>query len=245
MGTLTAIDPDLGDTHTFSLVAGAGDTDNGLFQVVGTQLQTSAVFNYETTNSYSIRIQTTDNGGLTRTHMPILGSPVIDAGDNAFVGGLTTDQRGTGFPRTLDGDGDTTLSVDLGAVEAPTLILPEASILASDAEAGEPADDGEFTVSIDIPADGAMNVNYSIGGTADGGNDYELLTGTVQIADGENKGIIPILVIDDDEGEADETVIVTLLPGDSYVVGAPASDTVIISSEELPETIYESSFESK
>ena len=66
-GTLTAIDPDFGDTHMFSLVAGAGDTDNAPFQIVGTDLKTNAVFDYQTTNSYSIRIQASDDGGLFLT----------------------------------------------------------------------------------------------------------------------------------------------------------------------------------
>lgn len=49
------------------------------------------------------------NGGPTRTHRPLAGSPAIDAGGNPS--GLTTDQRGTGFPR-LQG-----IRTDVGAVE--------------------------------------------------------------------------------------------------------------------------------
>jgi CSLREA domain-containing protein len=55
-----------------------------------------------------------DNGGLTRTHLPLTGSPAIDSG-NAF--GETADQRG--FTRTVNG------TTDIGAVEiqaAPTQI---------------------------------------------------------------------------------------------------------------------------
>jgi len=49
------------------------------------------------------------NGGPTRTHRPLDGSPAIDAGANPA--GLTTDQRGTGFPR-LQG-----IKTDVGAFE--------------------------------------------------------------------------------------------------------------------------------
>ncbi|MBN2524163.1 MAG: DUF2341 domain-containing protein, partial [Bacteroidales bacterium] len=38
VGTLSASDPDPGDNHTYSLVAGAGDTDNASFQIAGDQL---------------------------------------------------------------------------------------------------------------------------------------------------------------------------------------------------------------
>ena len=35
VGTLTATDPDAGDTHTYALVAGDGDTGNAAFAIVG------------------------------------------------------------------------------------------------------------------------------------------------------------------------------------------------------------------
>jgi len=64
VGNLSTSDPDIGDTHTYTLIAGPGAIDNGSFQIVGSQLQTAAIFSYETQNSYSIRIRTTDLGGL-------------------------------------------------------------------------------------------------------------------------------------------------------------------------------------
>ena len=50
-----------------------------------------------------------DNGGPTLTRLPQFGSPAVGTGNNAL--GLTTDQRGAGFPRTI---GATT---DAGATE--------------------------------------------------------------------------------------------------------------------------------
>jgi uncharacterized delta-60 repeat protein len=52
----------------------------------------------------------TGNGGPSRTHAPLPGSPVINAGSNPF--GLTTDQRGDGFPRTVGA------GTDMGAFES-------------------------------------------------------------------------------------------------------------------------------
>ena len=63
VGTFSTSDPDPGDTFTYSLVTGNGDTDNGLFTVAGDQLQTNAVFDHETGASYSIRVRSTDDGG--------------------------------------------------------------------------------------------------------------------------------------------------------------------------------------
>lgn len=65
VGTFSATDPDAGSTFTFSLVSGTGSTDNGSFGIVsGNQLVTTAPFDFETKNSYSIRVRVLDNGGL-------------------------------------------------------------------------------------------------------------------------------------------------------------------------------------
>lgn len=50
-----------------------------------------------------------DNGGPTKTHALGAGSPAIDAGNNSA--GLTTDQRGAGFPRIVGA------APDIGAFE--------------------------------------------------------------------------------------------------------------------------------
>ncbi|MGJ0486818.1 MAG: tandem-95 repeat protein [Methylomicrobium sp.] len=64
VGSFTTIDPDSGDTHAYTLVTGDGDTDNAAFEIVGNELKTAAVLDFETKNSYSIRVRSTDNGGL-------------------------------------------------------------------------------------------------------------------------------------------------------------------------------------
>ena len=64
IGTLSTTDPDSGDTFTYALVSGAGDTDNGSFEIAGNALKAKASFNYEAKSSYSVRVRTTDAGGL-------------------------------------------------------------------------------------------------------------------------------------------------------------------------------------
>ncbi|MGN6258724.1 MAG: Ig-like domain-containing protein [Solirubrobacterales bacterium] len=63
VGTFSTTDPDVGDTFTYSLVAGEGSTDNGSFEISGNKLKAKESFNYEAKSSYSIRVKTTDNGG--------------------------------------------------------------------------------------------------------------------------------------------------------------------------------------
>ncbi len=64
VGTLSTTDPDVGDTHVYTLVSGTGSTDNALFTVVGGQLQTVSSLNFETKSSYEVRVRSTDAGGL-------------------------------------------------------------------------------------------------------------------------------------------------------------------------------------
>ena len=65
IGTLTSADVNGGETHTYTLVAGAGDTHNGSFQIVGDELQSAADLTAQAGNTLSIRVQTEDKDGLT------------------------------------------------------------------------------------------------------------------------------------------------------------------------------------
>lgn len=64
-----------------------------------------------------------NNGGTTPTHALLFGSPAIDAGLNSLAvdpfneTALAFDQRGTGFPRIVDGNRDGIATVDIGAHE--------------------------------------------------------------------------------------------------------------------------------
>jgi len=62
--TVSTTDPDAGDTYTYTLVTGTGDSDNASFAIAGNQLKNNVLFDFETKTSYSIRIRTTDAGGL-------------------------------------------------------------------------------------------------------------------------------------------------------------------------------------
>ncbi|CAM8633133.1 Cadherin_repeat domain containing protein [Candidatus Methylacidiphilaceae bacterium] len=65
VGSLSTIDPDSSDAHSYSLVAGAGDSDNAIFNISGNSLRANGAFDYESKNSYSVRVRSTDLGGNT------------------------------------------------------------------------------------------------------------------------------------------------------------------------------------
>jgi Ca2+-binding RTX toxin-like protein len=65
VGTLSTVDPDAGDTFIYSLVIGAGSTDNAAFEIVGNQLKVKQSFDFETKKDYSVRVKTTDAYGFS------------------------------------------------------------------------------------------------------------------------------------------------------------------------------------
>lgn len=65
VGQFTTTDPDAGDTFSYSLISGSGDTDNAAFSIVDDQLQINDAPDFETQDSYSIRVQSIDQGGLS------------------------------------------------------------------------------------------------------------------------------------------------------------------------------------
>jgi gliding motility-associated-like protein len=65
IGTLSSTDSDAGDTQSYTLVSGTGSTDNSLFTIDGANLKTTIAFNFEAKSSYSVRVRSTDAGGLT------------------------------------------------------------------------------------------------------------------------------------------------------------------------------------
>ena len=88
VATLNTLDPDSGDTFTYSFATGVGDADNNAFSIDGIELKIDDSPDFETKSSYSIRLQATDSGGLTV--------------EQAFT--LTVNDLAEG-PQDIDGDG--------------------------------------------------------------------------------------------------------------------------------------------
>lgn len=67
IGTFSTSDQDSGDSFTYQLVSGSGDSDNARFKISGSQLQVNALLNYESQSTYQIRVKTTDSSGASFT----------------------------------------------------------------------------------------------------------------------------------------------------------------------------------
>ncbi len=123
LATLSATDPDAGDTLTYSLVSGSGSTDNNAFLISGTTLKTNQTLDYETKSSYSIRLRVTDSGGLTNEKTATInvtdvseyftgsstGKTTFTAAGTAIDSGLTIATNLTGITSSTSISGATVL----------------------------------------------------------------------------------------------------------------------------------------
>ncbi|MBW4690325.1 MAG: DUF4347 domain-containing protein [Lyngbya sp. HA4199-MV5] len=83
VGTLSTVDPDAGDTFTYSFVTGTGSDDNASFDLSANTLRTSQAFNFEAKSAYTIRVRTDDGKGgsfekaLTINVLDVNEQPVV------------------------------------------------------------------------------------------------------------------------------------------------------------------------
>lgn len=65
VGTMTATDPNPGDTHTFAFALPYAN--GGKFSLAGNAIKVASAINYETTQSVTVTVKATDAGGLSYT----------------------------------------------------------------------------------------------------------------------------------------------------------------------------------
>ncbi|RMF64522.1 MAG: hypothetical protein D6742_14920, partial [Cyanobacteria bacterium J069] len=109
------------------------------------------------------------------------------------------------------------------------------AIAALDPNAAEANQDpGTFRLSRTGDTTTALTVSYTIGGTATNGTDYTPnLTGPAVIAAGQTSVDITLTPVDDDLVEGSETVVLTLVQGADYNLGAGTSATVTIADNDF------------
>src|SRR5688572_10303810 len=81
VGSFSTTDPEPNDTHSYGLVAGTGADDNAAFEIVGDTLQTNQSFDFETKDSYSIRVRSSDDGAPAKFVEEIFTITVSDVND--------------------------------------------------------------------------------------------------------------------------------------------------------------------
>ena len=80
----------------------------------------------------------------------------------------------------------------------------------------------------------ALEVAYTVSGTATSGSDFQPLSGFVTIPEGSVDAVVAITPVDDSLYELSESVVVSLDATAGYTVGSPSSGSVTITSDDLP-----------
>lgn len=269
VGTVSASDPDTGDTLTYSITA--GNTNNAFAIDAGTgeiTVNDASQIDYETAISFSLTVEVKDNTDNTDSATITItitdkGTDFIPQADFSIsenaVNGTTVDTVTTSgdTPSSFsitDGNTDNAFAIDTSGeitvnntnaidfetqpsftlrVEVSdgtssttrmvtvniTAVNIEHSIATDTSTLTENNQTVTFTITRSGATEVASSVDYSIGGTATNGSDYNniggtsgatSISGTISFAANETSKTITVLVQDDTTDEPDETIVVTL-----------------------------------
>lgn len=143
------------------------------------------------------------------------------------MGANATDTADNGFNRV---GADTSVPAGCAAPPAP----PTVTIAVTTPTATEAGlVPGALTVGRGTASSDPLTVSYTVTGTATGGVDYVALSGSAVIPANELSVVVPVEPLDDAIVETNETVIVTLRPSATYVLGAQTAGTVTIVSDDV------------
>jgi len=207
VGMLAAVDPDADDTFTYELVAGEGDADNALYQIVGDRLETAAVFDFEAQSVHGIRVRATDQAGAAMERTFVIS--VTDVQEGLVVTAMSPDHDGVtvGFNQPLD-------LAELG-LHGRNMPVEEVDVMLVDA-AG-------------VAVDGALVINAA-------GDGFRFVVGDGTLAPGDYElrirsgatGVVSAsgaLLDGNDDGTAGDAYVATfsvpLLPVGTAIVGLP------------------------
>ncbi|MCL1474276.1 S8 family serine peptidase [Argonema antarcticum] len=110
---------------------------------------------------------------------------------------------------------------------------PIVTVSATDANASEDGDPGEFTITRTGNNKHPLTVNYSLPGSAKNGSDYTAL-GNIVIPEGQSTVKIKIDPIDDLLFEGNEDAVISLAASSAYNIGTQGSGAVTIADNDIP-----------
>ena len=225
----TAAEPSDGGQFTISLTNPSSTATTVFFTVTGsasatdyTSLGTSVVIPAFATS--------------VTLNMALLADTLVE-GDETVIVTLTSVSGDSQI--FLDSDAaDRTAMVTISDTEDTATV----SIMANDATATEPSDNGQFTISLTNPSNTPTTVFFTVTGTASG-TDYTSLGTSVVIPANATSVTLGVTLLADIDVEGDETVIVTLtgVSGDPQIsldsIAANLAATVTIFDNDFEVTV--------
>jgi hypothetical protein len=204
VGDFGTVDPDTGNTFTYSLVPVQNSNNHNLFSISGNQLKTKAEFDFEAKNSYNIRVKTTDQGGLSYEKQFLI--TVADVSEPIITLAVSS-------PSSVQEDDAKNLVYTFTRTGSTTSAL---------------------TVNYGITGTAAYNDNYTQFNdyTQKGAATFTGTTGTITFAANSNKATLTIEPTADTTVENNETVILTLAAGSGYTIGTTTAVTGTITNDD-------------
>ncbi|MFM6345350.1 MAG: Calx-beta domain-containing protein, partial [Dolichospermum sp.] len=228
--TVNIADNDLPAITVVATDAVAGEpTNNGQYTLTRTGDTTSAL-------TVNIAMNGTATNGADYTTIPttvtfLAGSATAVVNLNVIDDTLVEGNE-TAILNVAAGAGYTVGAAASATVNIADNDLPAITVAATDADAGEPANNGQYTLTRTGSTASALTVNIAMSGTATNGADYTTISTPVNFAAGSATALVNLNVIDDTLVEGTETAILTVLAGTGYTVGAAASATVNIADND-------------
>ena len=182
VGALSTTDTDSGDTHTYSLVSGSGDTDNVSFGISGANILTNTTLDYETKNSYSILVETSDG---TATYTKTFTISITDVDEDSDGDGITNSLDNC--PTTANADQADTDVDGVGDVCDNCVAISNSNQLDTDGDGigdvCDPDDDNDSCLDVRDsfpldPSECSDNDGDGIGDNADPDDDNDSVLGT-------------------------------------------------------------------
>jgi Calx-beta domain/Domain of unknown function (DUF4114) len=211
-----------------------GDSGTSLLRFTARLSSPSAqatTVNYQTNNGTAIAGQdyTASTGSLT------FAAKEVEKIVEILVINETIVENNENFTITLSNPSNgTTLSTATATGLIRNNDIPIASLIVTDAQAGEPNDLGQFQIAIAAAAEIPVTITYGITGTATPGTDYITLPVTVTIAPGQTSQTIDVTIQDDSLVESPETVQLQLQPSPNYTITPDRnSGTVAIADNDI------------
>jgi N-acetylneuraminic acid mutarotase len=187
--------------------------------------------------TYTVRVVAGDSGFYNSNYRILAEGLFVVSGkptsSSRFIDGTRTvtvkDGRLT-LSNASDASNNKIAFVEIRAGSAP---IPVVSISATDKTCAEEGNNpGYFTVTRTGDTSASLTVDYSLGGTATNGVDYNELFSTVTIPAGQSSAQIKIGPKDDSTAEGSESVIVSLSPSSSYSTNLSSSSSLNIADND-------------
>jgi hypothetical protein len=228
VGLLSVTDPDERDTHTFTVVAGAGDADNASFAIDGRRLVTAAALDFERDAALTLRVRVTDRAGAA--YDEVVEVAVVDVAENpppvAVDDTFSTDEdtvlalptSGPGGPAANDVDTDPLAVTDVAGATGGTVALAGGTV--------------RFTPAADRCGPGAGGFGYTVS-DGRGGTDVGRVTVDVTCVPDDPRATDDTVTVTEDDAATAVPVLAndTDVEGDELEIGSvtqPADGTVVI-----------------